>query len=536
MASESEIVRRLEKTGPIIDQIRCISGNAGLSLGVMHQGKAIYRANYGYRDVGAKLAMDCDTVVPIASITKAMIASALASFVDRGKLSWDTKLSELVPEFRSKTDEIKCTELVTEATLTDLLTHRLGLTGGNYFWSQKNQQVLVDKSETARILGSLQPIAPFRSKFIYHNWAYGLAGEILEGLAGESLEEHCQRTLFQPLELHRTTLAHPKDEHYAKCYMALSDATTWEVPPTAYTSEKARAGAGACKSTVNDLLAFYGAWMEAAEDQNRSGNTSSPDSPFHRIRDLWAPHATINNESKYGLGWVLTQLPAKAGLVGVNSYECPGEYPVVAKGTEPQRLIYHQGSVVGALSAVYLLPECQSAVIVLGNSFDLCDTPDWVSQLLIETLVDSPERNDYVELAQRTSANALTHHQLTIDRLAREQEKETNIKPLDVYCGRYYNKLGDFYLEITRHGDHGLRMAVQGFENASYFLQHYHHDEFYWPCDRDAESKEALYPQSSIGLHKVYFSPDADGKIRRCNWQIDKDIPEGEVFEKSEGK
>ena len=93
------------------------------------------------------------------------------------------------------------------------------------------------------------------------------------------------------------------------------------------------------------------------------------------MTDIWTSHADINSESGYGLGWVLTNLPAKAGLVGINGYECP-ELPIVARGTKPQRMVYHQGSVYGSLSAVYLLPETRSAIVVLGNSFDLCDTPD----------------------------------------------------------------------------------------------------------------------------------------------------------------
>ncbi|MCJ1242724.1 hypothetical protein MMC14_010733, partial [Varicellaria rhodocarpa] len=100
-------------------------------------------------------------------------------------------------------------------------------------------------SETARILGSLQLLAPFRSKFIYSNWGYGLAGEILENLTGQGLEEHFQKSLFEPLGMSRTTLASFEGENCVKCYMALSNRTPREVPPTAYVAGKARAGAGA---------------------------------------------------------------------------------------------------------------------------------------------------------------------------------------------------------------------------------------------------------------------------------------------------
>lgn len=279
-----------------------MSGNAGISLGVLHHGSVIYRANYGYRDVGAGLRPDSNTVFPIASMTKAMVSSSFAALVDEGVVSWDTKLSELVPEFATKTDDIKSPELVDEANLVDLLAHRLGVTAGNNFWSQKDQQVLIDKFETAKIVGSLQPLAPFRSKFMYLNWGYGLAGEILEKLTGKSLEDHFQGTLFKPLGMSRTTMAIPDADNTAKCYMALSNATPWEILPTAYVSGKARAGAGACKSTINDLLTLYNAWMVAEADQIQDQVTSKTGSPFKRVADTWTDRIAINDDSSYGLG------------------------------------------------------------------------------------------------------------------------------------------------------------------------------------------------------------------------------------------
>lgn len=57
-----------------------------------------------------------------------------------------------------------------------------------------------------------------------------------------------------------------------------------------------------------------------------------------------------------------------------------------------------------------MLPETERAIVVIGNSFDLCDTPDLVGQILLDALLDAPSLNDYIDLAQRTVANALSHH------------------------------------------------------------------------------------------------------------------------------
>ncbi|WVO17675.1 hypothetical protein L204_105372 [Cryptococcus depauperatus] len=528
---DDTLLARLDSTRHTIEQIRAIAGNAGLSLGVLHHGQVIYRANYGYRDVAAKVAVDSDTCFPIGSLTKALLAAQFATLVEDGRLTFATKLSALVPEYRTPSDDLQRKELATEANLVDLLAHRLGLTAGNNFWSQKAQQILVDKSETAKIVGFLQPLCPFRSTFAYSNWGYGLAGEILEDITGEGVQQVLQKTLFTPLGLTRTTLGVPDMDNVAKSYMALSDATPYEVPPTAYVAGKARAGAGAGKSTVNDLLRLYAAWMAAANDQQASGRTATLGSPFKQTASLWTSHIAITDGTHYGLGWVLTELPGKGGLVGVNGYECP-ELPIIAKETPRRKLVYHQGSVCGAMSAVYLLPETETAVVVLGNSFDLCDTPDWVSQLLIEAVLDAPERNDYVELAERTAANALSHHQPTTDRLIAERKMGTKRRPLSAYAGRYYHRAGNFFLEFTPANGDSLAMAPQGYHHTTYNLYHYHDDVFAWDCERDAESREGLYPQFAIGFHRVVFQIDGSGEVVSCKWQIDKAIPEGEMFYK----
>jgi len=133
----------------------------------------------------------------------------------------------------------------------------------------------------------------------------------------------------------------------------------------------------------------------------------------------------------------------------VNAYEAD-ELPILYGGTPPTKMVYHNGAMNGAMSAVYLLPELQSAIVTLSNSFDLCDTPDWIAQLLVETVINIPELNDYVVLAKKTSANSLTHHPAT---KKDERTPGTPMKPLEAYAGRYRNNIGNFYLEVTVDGN-----------------------------------------------------------------------------------
>jgi len=223
---------------------------------------------------------------------------------------------------------------------------------------------------------------------------------------------------------------------------------------------------------------YYIDLLKAAVDQEKSGKAEIKGSLFIDVGYLWGDRAVIDENSHYGLGWVVTQPPGQGGPVGVNSYESPGGIPVIARGIHKStRLVYHNGAMAGALSAVYLLPETQTAVVVLSNTFALCDAPDWVAQHLIEVILDSPVRNDFPELAKKAADNSLSHHPKTWRILAEDRVNGTKHQELSEYAGRYYNSIGNFYLDITVSGDR-LRMITQGFPNVYYDLHHYYYDVF----------------------------------------------------------
>ena len=58
----------------------------------------LYEGGFGKRDLTASAAMTPDTVVWIASMTKAVTASAAMQLVERGKLALDAPAAAVVPE------------------------------------------------------------------------------------------------------------------------------------------------------------------------------------------------------------------------------------------------------------------------------------------------------------------------------------------------------------------------------------------------------------------------------------------------------
>ena len=77
---------------------------------------------YGIRTFGGNDAVDADTVFPIASITKAFTATAMAMLVDEGKVDWMDCVTKHLPEF-----QLRDPWLTREVRIADLLSHRTGL-------------------------------------------------------------------------------------------------------------------------------------------------------------------------------------------------------------------------------------------------------------------------------------------------------------------------------------------------------------------------------------------------------------------------
>lgn len=130
--------------------------------------------------------------------------------------------------------------------------------------------------------------------------------------------------------------------------------------------------------------------MRAWNRQTSGGEEASHQNPddkapvFSDVSWLFTPLQIMERpalrEKSYAAGWARTQLPSTVSNIGVN----PGlvdELPVLARGITQSRLaLWHQGSPIGATSFVMMLPETESAVLVLTNTMALNDAADWIGQ------------------------------------------------------------------------------------------------------------------------------------------------------------
>jgi CubicO group peptidase (beta-lactamase class C family) len=171
----------------------------GIAVAVIKDGKVIHSKGYGVRSLNTKQKVDENTLFGIASNSKAFTAAALGILVDEGKLKWDDKVIDYIPEFRLYNPYV--TE---EFTITDLITHRSGLglgAGDLMFWPDSSD---FTKKDMIHNLRYLKQVSSFRTKYDYDNNLYMVAGEVLARIAGMSWEEFIQKRILDPLGMSST--------------------------------------------------------------------------------------------------------------------------------------------------------------------------------------------------------------------------------------------------------------------------------------------------------------------------------------------
>ena len=65
----------------------------------MRKAALVYAAGFGVWDVNAQEPVNVDTVFQIASLSKPVGSTLVAELVGEGKISWDSKISDLDPRF-----------------------------------------------------------------------------------------------------------------------------------------------------------------------------------------------------------------------------------------------------------------------------------------------------------------------------------------------------------------------------------------------------------------------------------------------------
>jgi methyl acetate hydrolase len=177
----------------------------------------VYEGAFGKREIGKPAAMTPDTVVWIASMTKAITATAAMQLVEQKKLDLDRPAAEVAPAL----NDAKVLEGFDAAgkprlrapkrpmTLRHLLTHTAGY--AYEIWQSgiaKYQEVTGTPGITTCANAALTTPLLFDPG---DRWEYGInidwAGKMVEAVSGKKLDRYFQDHIFGPIGMKDTSFA-----------------------------------------------------------------------------------------------------------------------------------------------------------------------------------------------------------------------------------------------------------------------------------------------------------------------------------------
>lgn len=230
--------------------------------------EVIYEGAFGKRTLGQDAAMTPDTVVWIASMTKAITGAAAMQLVERGKLQLDTPASAIVPDL-AKAQVLTGFEASGKPqyrapkraiTLRHLLTHTAGFS--YEMWSAdilKYQDVTGTPSIVTCENAALKLPLLFDPG---ERWEYGInidwIGKMIEAVSGQKLGDYLQQNLFAPLGMHSTSfkLSSAQRARLAGMHARQPDGSLASMPFEIPQEPQMQMGGGGLYGTAQDYIRF----------------------------------------------------------------------------------------------------------------------------------------------------------------------------------------------------------------------------------------------------------------------------------------
>jgi CubicO group peptidase (beta-lactamase class C family) len=380
-------------------------GTPGMSVAVVKDGKVVFVRGYGLRKLGDDAVVDGQTVFHIASISKTFTAAAIAILVDEGKLAWDDPVIKYVPEF-----QLSDPYRTREATVTDLLTHRLGIENDALVPARGD----VDRLESIRRLRFLPPVAGFRSKYIYQDTTFVILSEIVRRVSGQSWGDFVKQKVFHPLKMMSSSLeinARDNLANLATMYALIQGElkvderfVNGRPHPSWHQFAECAAPEGGVHASAEDMARYVAMYVgRGTYDGVRVLKAPTVDAMF-ALRNSMPITLGANSKLSYaktfwggGLGWQVRDYRSR-------------------------KQVLHPGS---AGSVVVLMPQDQLGVVVLSNraglglpvmvAYELVDRylglqptatiDDWIAEVVTKPQKEEDERWQRYEAARKTGTS-----------------------------------------------------------------------------------------------------------------------------------
>ncbi|MBX3015574.1 MAG: beta-lactamase family protein [Caldilineaceae bacterium] len=305
----------------------------GLAVSLVKDGEIRAMQGFGVRDLRTQAPMTAHTVAPICSLTKSFTALAVMQLVEAGKLSLDTPVTNILPDFALS--DATATAQMTPRTL---LSHRSGLgRTGHQAAMFRPAPPFTTRAELVALLKT----TPLQSKphvaWAYSNESYVTASHLVDRLS-LPIEQHFAAQIFAPLGLQETSCnfhtwrAHPDQMH---TYLYRDGEHHETALPADY---QVYVATGGICSSIRDLARVQMTTMDYATHPLLSAGS------LEQMHTVQTPYGDTG--WGYGLGWEIAYTTLSTGL---------------------RKVLSHSGGLPGVNTFSLLLPQERLGIALIAN-------------------------------------------------------------------------------------------------------------------------------------------------------------------------
>jgi len=442
----------------------------GLAVAVVYQDKVVFLKGYGVRKIDETAPVDADTVFEIASLSKPISSTILASLVGTGDIGWNDRIVELDPGFA-----LSDAGSTRQVTIRDMFAHRSGLPTGA-------GDVLEDLGYSRPdILSRLRfvPLAgEFRTTYHYSNFGITEGAIAAAKKVGKRWEDIANERLYSKIGM-RSTSSRFSDYENNPNKAALHVLENGVYKNRFVRDADAEAPAGGVSSSVGDL----GQWIKLQlgngyvdGQQVLAGAALAETHKPQMCRSVPGPVATgqCPEGQFYGLGW------------NINT------------NAQGKLQLSHSGAfLLGAGTSVYLIPDEKVGIVALGNAAPI-GLPEAVCLTFLDLLHYGAAQRDYLSLLAPGFAEFDAETQDSSPNYAnmKPPQKPSPAKPLAAYVGKYFNS----YYGTVEVSAEGTQLVLRLPPRAAYYeLTHWDGDTFTYYFASE---------NTGIGRRGVKFSGD----------------------------
>jgi CubicO group peptidase (beta-lactamase class C family) len=312
----------------------------GAAVAIVRDGEVVYARGFGVRDLDTRDPVTPETLMMIGSTTKPLTTLLMAHLVDQGAFDWDTRVVEILPDFR-----VMDPGVTEQITMRNMVCACTGVPRRDLEWLFNASELTAE--QIIESLAEFEFFTDFGEAFQYSNQMVAAGGYLATLATGadygdlyDSYVTLMQEGVFDPMGMSSTTFSFDEVQasgDYANPYglTVLGDHVELELGIEAVLVPIGPAGA--LWSNVADMANYLITSLNAGVSPGGTRVASA-----ENLAVTWQPQVDISADASYGLGWI------------VEDYE-------------GVRVLSHGGNTFGFTSELAFLPDHGLGISVLTN-------------------------------------------------------------------------------------------------------------------------------------------------------------------------